>query len=248
MMTCITFKNIIKKYGSETVLNNQSFTVDKDETVALIGNNGCGKTTTINILCNLTNYDSGEYTYKDKKVNSNYVSFKKQLGIVLSTPYYIEEFKIAEYWNFVCKFQEVPKTEIENRIVDLLQLLELGEHSNKPIKDLSSGNKTKVSIGAALIHNPEVLILDEPFVNLDITTIDKVMNILKGFKGKKTIFITSHQLDLVAELCDRFLIMDNGHISAELYKKDYASLQELQNKVKEFLVIDTTHKQLDWLK
>lgn len=247
-MNIIRYNNIQKSYGSKIILNNQNFSIGMGETVALIGNNGCGKTTTINILCNLTTYNSGEYIYKDKKVTPNYVSFKKELGVVLSTPYYVEEFNTLEYWRFVCKFQEVPKAEIENRITDLLQLLELTEHSSKPIRDLSSGNKMKVSIGAALIHNPEVLVLDEPFVNLDINTVETVMSILKGFKGKKTIFITSHQLDLVADLCDKFLIMDKGQITAELHKKDYTSLQDLQNKVKEFLVTDTTQKQLDWLK
>jgi ABC-2 type transport system ATP-binding protein len=105
----------------------------------------------------------------------------------------------------------------------------------------------KVSLGGALIHNPKMLVLDEPFVNLDIGTTEKIMQILKSFKGKKTIFITSHQLELVADLCDRFLIMDKGHIVAELNKQDYESLEVLKNHVKQFLVKEDNNINLSWL-
>lgn len=159
----------------------------------------------------------------------------------------MDEFNIVEYWKFVCKFQEVPKNEINQRIDDLVNLLELNEHTKKPIKNLSSGNQMKVSLGEALIHNPKMLVLDEPFVNLDIGSTEKIMNILKGFKGKKTIFITSHQLELVADLCDRFLIMNKWHIVAELNKQDYDSIDALKIHVKQFLVKEDNNLNLSWL-
>jgi ABC-2 type transport system ATP-binding protein len=235
------------KLNNLNIINNLIFTIDTNEATSLIGNNGCGKSTTIHILCNLIPYDSGEVLFEGKKVTPNYVSYKKHLGIVLSKPYYVEEFNVVEYWKFVCKFQEVPKNEINQRIDDLVNLLELNEHTKKPIKNLSSGNQMKVSLGGALIHNPKILVLDEPFVNLDIGTTEKIMQILKGFKGKKTLFITSHQLELVADLCDRFLIMDKGHIVAELNKQDYESLDALKTHVKQFLVKEDNNLNLSWL-
>jgi ABC-2 type transport system ATP-binding protein len=244
----IKFIDLVKKYDNKTVFNNFFLDICEKQTVALVGNNGCGKTTTIHILCNLIGYDSGEYTFEGKKVTPNYVSFKSKLGIVLSKPYYIEEFDVNEYWKFVAKFQSVPKNEIQKRINDLIQLLDLTNDIKKPIKNLSSGNQMKVSLGAALIHNPPILILDEPFVNLDIATTEKIMNILKGFKGKKTIFITSHQLDLVVDLAERFLIMDIGKIVMELNKSDYPNLEDLKNAVKNLIIKENTTQDLPWLK
>jgi ABC-2 type transport system ATP-binding protein len=243
----VIFNNIEKRYNKHIALNHFSFNIITNEFSALIGNNGCGKSTTIHILCNLIPYDSGEVLFEGKKITPNYVSYKKHLGIVLSKPYYVEDFNIMEYWKFVCKFQEVPKNETNQRIDDLVNLLELNEYTKKSIKNLSSGNQMKVSLGGALIHNPKMLVLDEPFVNLDIGTTEKIMTILKGFKGKKTILITSHQLELVADLCDRFLIMDKGQIVAELNKQDYESLDALKTDVKQFLVKENKTLDLNWL-
>jgi ABC-type multidrug transport system ATPase subunit len=124
----------------------------------------------------------------------------------------------------------------------------LQEDRKKPIKKFSSGNQMKVSLGAALIHNPPTLILDEPFVNLDIATTEKIMTILKGFKGKKTLFITSHQLELVADLCDDFLIMEEGRIALTLHKSDYTTVEELKIVVKQQIVKEQIISDISWLK
>ena len=166
---------------------------------------------------------------------------------MLSKPYYIEEFNVVEYWKFVCKFQKVAKSEIDKRILDLIQLLDLKENKTKPIKNLSSGNQMKVTLGSSLIHNPDMLVLDEPFINIDIATTEKIMSILKGFKGKKTIFITSHNLDLVIELCDNFLIMDKGKIIQNINKTDFKNTTTLKEKVKKLLVKEYKEINLSWL-
>lgn len=109
MNSIISFKNVIKKYDNFKALDNLNFDVKDLDFVALVGNNGCGKTTTINVLCNLVNYDSGEVIYKGTKVTPNYVSYKNEIGMVLSKPYFIEEFDLKQYWRFVGKFQKVKK-------------------------------------------------------------------------------------------------------------------------------------------
>ena len=93
----IQFKEVVKTYSGKIVLNQLSFEIKKNESIALIGNNGCGKTTTINVLCNLTNYEKGKVIIQGNKVTESYASYKQNLGIVLSSPYYIEEFNIIEY-------------------------------------------------------------------------------------------------------------------------------------------------------
>ena len=201
----------------------------------------------MDIICNLIRYDKGEVKAFGTKITSNYISYKNKLGIVLSKPYYVEVFTPVEYLKFACKFQYVPKNEINQRITDLIELFELETDKNKPIKYLSSGNQMKVTLCAALIHNPELLLLDEPFINIDIATTEKIMNVLESFKGKKTILITSHNLDLVIELCDNFLIMDKGKIIQSICKTDYNNTTTLKNEVKKLLVKENKEINLSWL-
>jgi ABC-2 type transport system ATP-binding protein len=244
----VEFKDVSKAYKKgKNALNKLSFKFEKNEFIALVGNNGCGKTTTINVLCNILKYDSGEVYAFDKKIEKKYVEYKNKLGIILSEPYYIEEFTVWDYLKFVCKFQHVQKNEIEQRITDITDFFNIEGYKKKKIKDYSSGNQMKISLSAALIHNPKLLILDEPFVNLDIQTTENIINLLKSFKTRKTLFISSHNLDLVADLCDRFLIMDNGKIVADKNKSDYASISELKASVKELLITGKGIKDISWL-
>jgi len=223
--------------------------IHENDFVALVGNNGCGKTTTINILCNLVSYDEGEVRVFGKKVTKDYTSYKSKLGIVLSTPYLIGEFSVTDYLSFVGKFQFLSRHDIKTRTGDIIRLFDLAEYAALAIKNLSSGNKMKVSLAAALIHNPEILVLDEPFVNLDIRTIQNLTDILKSFKGKKTIFITSHNLDLVTDLCSRFLIMEKGSILTEVTNSSGLTTTELKEQIKGYLTSGNKPvEQIDWLK
>ncbi len=249
MEEIVSFNEICKSYGKFKVLDNLSFHIEQGIYIALIGSNGCGKTTTINIMSNLTPYNSGEVLMFGKQVNRKYVSYKNRLGIVLSEPYYIEEFTPNEYLKFVCKFQFVPKQEIQKRIDDIVNFLEIDDYKKKKIQEYSSGNQMKISLCAALIHNPELLVLDEPFINLDIHTTQTIISLLKSFRGKKTLFISSHDLDLVANLCDRFLIMEEGKIAVDIYRTDYSNIDDIKVYIKELLVKKgKINSNLRWLK
>lgn len=243
----IEFRNVSKYYGTKKVLNGLSFTIDNNEYVGLIGNNGCGKTTTVNILCNLSNYDSGDVLVFNKRVDDNYVIYKNRFGIILSKPHYIEDFYPAEYLYFVAKFHKVSEKDISNRIKDITEIVTL-RNLSKPIKHLSSGDQMKVSIAAALIHNPDILILDEPFIHLDISSTDNFIMLLNELKKSKTLLVTSHQLDLTTSLCDKFLIMHNGTIISTLYKNDFSSLDDLKIIIRERLIDQRMPIDMSWLK
>lgn len=243
----IRFEDVTKKYSDKIALNKLTFDTGNYNNTALIGNNGCGKTTTINVICNLIKYDSGKAYIFEKLITPSYNSYKNKIGVVLSTQYFINEFSLLEYWKFVCRFQKVPSKEINNRIDDLILLFELQNERDQKIKKLSGGNQMKVSIGAALIHNPELIILDEPFVNLDIKTTGRLIAILKGFNKKKKIFITSHHLDLVAELCDNFLIMDEGKVIHRIDKSRIENQQIIKDHIYHQLTKSKKNINLAWL-
>ncbi|QMU64208.1 MAG: ATP-binding cassette domain-containing protein [Flavobacteriaceae bacterium] len=242
----IHFNNVTKKYKSITALNNTSFKINENEFVGIVGNNGSGKTTIINALCNLISLDEGEVYFDKKKITHNDHSYKNRLGIILSEHYFIREFNTIEYLHFFAKFQNIYDKDIRKRIEEITALMGI-DNINKSIEKLSSGNKMKVSIAASLIHNPNVLVYDEPFVNLDFNTSNKLKDIILSLKGKKTLLITSHHLDLVIDICDKFLILDEGNIIETIMKSDFESNEEIKQLFKDKMIGKKYENQLKWL-
>jgi len=215
----IEFCNVEKRYDKNQILKGLTFSINELEYVGLIGNNGCGKSTVINILCNLIPYDEGDVLVFNRKVTPSYVSYKSKIGAIISTDILVNEFTPWEYLKFAGMFQNVDPVYINSRIHDLLNLFKLNINKKK-IENLSSGEKMRVAFSAALIHNPAILILDEPFINMDNQTIDLISTFLYSLRGKKTLFITSHNLDLLFSLCNRFLILEGGIIIESINKDD----------------------------
>ena len=248
MEELIKFDKVVKKYGHNIALDELTFSISKGESVALVGNNGCGKTTTINVLCNLISYDKGDVIVFNKKVSSLYVSFKKKFGILLSPPIFVNEFTPLQYLRFICQFQTVDPHEISNRINDLINSFKISFYENKQISDYSAGDKMKIALAAAIIHNPEVLIFDEPFIHLDIQTIDFLINLINSLKYKKTLFITSHNLDLISSLCCRFLIMEDGKIIDNFLPTEDTPPDKIKIQIKERIIKQKIgHNKLNWL-
>jgi len=249
MNSLVEFKQVNKKYKTTEALNNLSFSIDEKESIALVGNNGCGKTTTVNVLSNIIPYNTGEVIAFGKKVSPSYVSYKSKLGILLSPPILIDEFTPFDYLKFVCKFQKVNANEISERIYELAEFLEIVHLKNKRICEYSSGDKMKIAISAAIIHNPEILVFDEPFIYLDPKTIDFTINLLKSLKESKTIFITSNNIDVVLEVCDKFFIMEKGYIIETFCKKDNIQSIPFKSKILSRLKeMNKDYSGLDWLK
>lgn len=245
----IRFIDVTKTFKATEALSKLSFIVKQNECVGLIGNNGCGKTTTINVLCNIIPYEKGDVFIFNKKVEACFVNYKQRLGVLFSPPILVNEFTIREYLKFICRFQKVNQSEIPNRINDLISAFHLNDNDRKVISSYSAGDKMKIALAGALIHNPDILILDEPFVHLDIQTVDFISNVLNSVKSNKTIFITSHNLDLLASVCERFLIMDRGRIIDDIQKASDLSNESIKQMIKESVSSRNTHyDQFSWLK
>lgn len=235
MKKILTIKNLIKNFGENKVIKNLDLEIYDSDCVAIIGNNGVGKSTLIKIISNILSYDSGEINYFDK--NNEKISarlFKKDLGVFLDKSYLIHELTVIEYLIFILKFQESEFKDLEKRASEIINWLEIG--NDKFIGNLSSGNMIKLGIAAAIIHNPKILILDEPFINLDFKTTDSITKMLFSLKKEKTIFISSHNLELVVDLCDRFLIMDEGKIIKIYKKEEFIDKEDLKKSIKKLVL------------
>jgi ABC-2 type transport system ATP-binding protein len=245
----VTFNNVSKSYRKNSlVLKNISFQIKKGKTYVLLGNNGSGKSTIINLLCNLLKYESGEIIVFNKKLKENDKDYKKRMGFILSETFFIEDFTVTEYLSFVARLQNVNSVEIAHRINDIMAMLDFEKYARSRIYTLSSGTRMKVALGSSLIHNPEILVLDEPLVNLDIKSQQTLLKILLELKTKKTIFIASHNLELMTDLGDRFLLLENGEIIAELNNEKFKSKDDLYNEIKKYLSsISDEPYNLDWL-
>ena len=248
MNQIIQFNNVGKKYGNVVALNGMSFSVSQYEAVGLVGNNGCGKTSTINIMCNLIKYNNGEVIVFNKKVTPLNVSYKNKLGILISPPVFVDEFTPSQYLRFVCKFQHVDPKEISKRIGDVTTLFNIVSVDKIKIARLSAGEKMKVALAAAIIHNPEVLVFDEPFIHLDIHTIDLLTGLINTIRNNKTLFITSHNLDLIINVCSRFLIMEKGRIIDNILKEEGVTVDMIKTRIKEKITAGRSeNRKPDWL-
>jgi ABC-2 type transport system ATP-binding protein len=235
-MKVIELLNVYKRFDKQLALNNVSFSIEENEFVALVGNNGSGKSTIVNSLCNLFPCEEGSVTVYGMRLTPNYVSYRSKIGAVLSSPILIDDFSPSQYLGFVCKFQGLENKIGEDRSKELFRYLEIEWDSKKKIGQYSSGDKIKISIIASLIHNPEFLILDEPFVHLDIQSVDLLHGLLKSFKGKKTLLITSHNLDLILNLCSRVIILDQGILLDNLKIDDFNSLDSIKTEIRSRLI------------
>ena len=249
MNKIIEFINVNKIYGSVKALNNLSFSIEENESVGLVGNNGCGKTTTVNVLSNIIPYNTGEVRISGRKISPRYVSYKSRLGILLSPYILIEDFTPYEYLTFVCKFQHVPGSDIAQRIRKTVSCFGIHDYERKKIHEYSSGEKMKIAISASIIHNPEIIVFDEPFLYIDHRTRECVLNLLKTIKGKKTFIITSNFIEPVLEICDKILIMEKGKVSETFHNDNTLPLWQFREKIFDSLIekkVDLST--LDWLK
>ena len=209
----IEIKNVTKKYGVKTALNNVSFDVKDGEIFAFIGHNGAGKTTLIKAIVGIHDFDSGDILINGKSIKEDPVACKKEMAFVPDNPELYEQMKAIDFINFICDMYDVSEDLREKNIRKYAELFEIENNLNDPINSFSHGMKQKIALISALAHNPKILIMDEPFVGLDpkaVFDIKKVMNEMT--KEGKIIFFSTHILDVAEKLCSEVAIIKNGKL------------------------------------
>ena len=226
----IQVHQISKKYNQATVLNIDYLEIPKGQSFGLVGNNGAGKTTFFSLLLDLIQPSTGHIISNAIQINTN-ENWKSFTGSFLDESFLIGYLTPEEYFYFVGALRHQNKADID---VFLMQYAEFfdGEIMNnkKYLRDLSKGNQKKVGIIATLIGNPEVVILDEPFANLDPTTVNRLKKIIKELAENPncTVLVSSHDLQHTVEVCDRIVVLSKGEIVRDIQTSE-ETLQELES-------------------
>lgn len=208
----LKISDLHKSYGTKEVLKGINLEVYKGEVFGFIGKNGAGKSTTIDSIIGLKDFNSGEILINDYSIKSNPIECKMSIGYVPSEPVTYEVMTGNEYLQFVASSYDMIQESFDKNMAFLKEKFMLSDSDlDRKIKEYSHGMKQKVCLMASLIHNPTLWILDEPTVGLDIIVYQTLMDMLKDFAlNGRTVFITSHNIDLVSRVCNRVAIINNG--------------------------------------
>ena len=210
----IEVQDLTKAYGSVTAVDHVSFVVNKGEILGFLGPNGAGKTTTMRILTGFMPATSGTARIAGFDVFTDSMEVRRHIGYLPEAPPIYSEMSVETYLDFVARIKNVPAERRADRITDALEKTNLVEKRHELIKRLSRGYKQRVGIAQALVHDPDVIILDEPTVGLDPKQIIEVRNLIKGLAGTHTIILSTHILPEVSMTCDRVVIINKGKIVA----------------------------------
>ncbi|NJE47738.1 ATP-binding cassette domain-containing protein [Thermococcus sp. GR7] len=216
-MNAIEVKNLVKKYGDFEAVKGISFNVKRGEIFAFLGPNGAGKTTTVHVLTTLLKPTAGNAIVAGHDVVKESIEVRKKIGIVFQDPSLDRELTAYENMFIHGRIYGLSGNELKEKIETLLKFVELWDFKDRPVKFFSGGMQRRLEIARSLLHEPEVLFLDEPTIGLDPQTRAHIWEYIKAMKEEHnmTIFLTTHYMDEAEQLADRIAIMDHGKIIAE---------------------------------
>ena len=224
----VSVKNITKYYGSQKALNNVSFEIGTGEVVGFLGPNGAGKSTMMKILTSYLTQSEGEVKVCEVDVLMNSIASRKKIGYLPEhNPLYLDMY-VKEFLSFIADIHKVKNK--RERVEEMIELTGLTPEKSKKIRQLSKGFRQRVGIAAALIHDPEVLILDEPTTGLDPNQLLDIRALIKSIGKTKTVMLSTHIMQEVEAICDRAIIIKQGEIVAD------GEIQKLQSTNTEIII------------
>src|SRR5258707_5760787 len=207
--------NLTKTYGQQRAVDNISFSINKGEIVGFLGPNGAGKSTTMKVATGYLPPSSGSIVVDEFDVVEQPMQVKKIIGYLPEhNPLYLDMF-VHEYLNFIGKVYQIPPSQLKNRTKEIISMCGLEPEQNKLIGSLSKGYRQRVGLAQALIHNPQVLILDEPTTGLDPNQIIEIRKLIKEISKNKTVIFSTHIMQEVQALCDRVIVIHRGQLVAD---------------------------------
>lgn len=209
----IKIQNLSKYYGTQKAVDTISFEVKTGEILGFLGPNGAGKTTTMKMITRYLDMDSGQITVDGKSVTDHDV--RRSIGYLPeNNPLYLD-MPVIDYLGFCATIQGVPQSQLKIRIEEMVKVCGLNQEKHKKIGELSKGYRQRVGLAQAMIHDPAILILDEPTTGLDPNQIVEIRELIKNLGKQKTVILSTHILPEVEATCDRILIINKGKIVAD---------------------------------
>ena len=234
MDTVVSVKNLVKKYKNHTAVDGLSFSVKKGEILGLLGPNGSGKTTTINCILSLLDFDSGDIKIFGKSMRPDAYSIKQKIGVIFQEVAVFDELTVYENIDYFCGLYVKDKNTRKSYIKDAIKLVGLEKFEQYRPKQLSGGLLRRLNIACGIAHKPELIFLDEPTVAVDPQSRNNILNDIKKLRDHgATIIYTTHYMEEVEELCDRIIIIDNGQIIASGTVEELKKLAKTKTKVVE---------------
>ena len=216
----IDVTNVSKSYGSTLALNEVSFHVSPGEVIGLLGPNGAGKTTMMKILTGYLQPDEGEAVVDDIDVVTNPLDVQRRIGYLPENAPLYPELSVQSYLKMIANLRQIPEEEQPQRLSDAIRAAGLEQHLTRPIGQLSKGYRQRVGLAQAIVHQPKLLILDEPTVGLDPTQIVEVRRLMRRLATDSTVVLSTHILSEVEATCDRVIILMNGTVKADARLED----------------------------
>src|SRR4051794_1531514 len=211
----IQVSHLTKNYGPRTAVSDLNFEINKGEIVGFLGPNGAGKSTTMKILTGFMPATDGKAKVAGYDVFTQPLEVKRNVGFLPETPPVYPEMRVSDYLDFAARLHQVPSNKIAGAVDSMIGRTGLGDVRNRLIGNLSKGYRQRVGLAQALIHNPKVLILDEPTVGLDPKQIIEIRELIKSLGGDHTVILSSHILPEVTATCERIIVISRGKIVAE---------------------------------
>ncbi len=219
----ITVDGLTKYYGERAAIRDLHFTIQKGECIGFLGLNGAGKSTTLKVLGCVLLPTSGRVTIDGFDVMQDPHEIRKRIGFLPDTPPLYDEMTVAGYLAFVCELRGVDAGLVPSRVAEVMTKTSLTDRKDDVISSLSHGYRQRVGVAQAMVHKPDLLILDEPTGGLDPVQIKEMRELIRGLKGEHTVLVSSHILGEISQICDRYLVIQNGEIIAQGTEDQLAS-------------------------
>jgi len=240
----LLLQNVTKKYGQFIAVNNLNLSIDKGELFGFLGPNGAGKTTTIKMITGLLSPTSGNIYLDGKDVWQNPIESKMKIGYIPDQPFLYDKLTGREFLYFSGGLYGLNKDYLTNRINELLELLKIESWVDKRTEEYSQGMKQRITIASAFLHNPKLIVVDEPMVGLDPQSAYVVKKFFSdSVKNGITIFMSTHSLNVVEEICTKVGIINKGNIIFDDYLSALSKLKEEKNNNLEELFIQLTREE-----
>jgi ABC-2 type transport system ATP-binding protein len=224
----LELRNVSKQYSGIAVVDHVSFVARPGEITGYLGPNGSGKSTTMKMITGLIGMTSGQVLFDGSPIQHDLIAYKRRLGYVPEEPHLYTHLSAVEYLIMVGQLRRLPRRESAERIDGLLRLLSLYEDRHASISGYSKGMRQKVLIASALLHNPELVLLDEPFSGLDVGSALVLRSLIQQLAARgKTVLFSSHELDTVERVSNRVVILHRGRIVADDSIERLRSMMEL---------------------